>query len=170
LQTLFGFINLRINKIQVTLSKSNLLSEGLYNWKLRLILSAILSIFGLATLISMALGLFISLSVLDKTIVSIAISIVGVPTYLILSNLAKIDEYTIAGFLNQTLKEIDGDTVVLARPVDELDDHEKEIRQKLEDYFKEHPVYQFLPAQPVMQAYILFLISFLGSLAIWYFG
>jgi len=152
------------------LSKSKLLSEGLYNWKLRLILSAILSIFGLAALISMALGLFITLSVLDKTIVSIAIAIVGVPTYLILSNLAKIDEYTIAGFLNQTLEELDDDATVLAKAQEELNEHEKEIRQKLEEYFKEKPLYQFLPTQPVMQAYLVFLFSLLASIAIWYFG
>ncbi len=70
----------------------NLLSEGLKNWKLRLILSALLSIMGLGAMISMILGLFVELSVYDKTIVSIAIFMVGIPTYLIMSGLAKIDE------------------------------------------------------------------------------
>jgi len=59
---------------------------------------------------------------------------------------------------------------VLAKPLDELDDKEKAVREKLEDFFNENPVYQFLPTKPVVQAYLVFLFSLLASIAIWYFS
>lgn len=149
---------------------SEILHEGIYNWKLRLVLSALLCIMGLGVLISMVLGLFLELTVLDKSIVGIAIFMVGTPAYLIVSNLGKVDQYTIAGFLNESLKEIDGDAEVLVKKEDELDEVEKTRRQQLEEFFTEHPLYNFLPDKPVKQAYILFLLSLIGSFTIWYIG
>lgn len=61
---------------------------------------------GLAAMISMVLGLFVELSVYDKSLVAIAIFMVGIPAYLIISGLAKIDELTIAEFLNQQVDEL----------------------------------------------------------------
>lgn len=147
-----------------------MLLEGIYNWKLRLVLSALLCIIGLGVLISMALGIFLELTVLDKSIVGIAIFMVGTPAYLIVSNLGKVDQYTIAGFLNESLKEVDGDAEVLVRKEDELDPEEKTRRKQLEEFFHENPLYNFLPDRPVKQAYFLFLTSLLASFAIWYFG
>ncbi|MBO6584633.1 MAG: hypothetical protein JJ953_00870 [Gracilimonas sp.] len=149
---------------------SQVLLEGIYNWKLRLVLSALLCIIGLGILISMALGIFLELTVLDKSIVGIAIFMVGTPAYLIVSNLGKVDQYTIAGFLNESLKEVDGDAEVLVKKEDELDPEEKTRREQLEEFFRENPLYNFLPDRPVKQAYFLFLISLLASFAIWYFG
>lgn len=149
---------------------SEILLEGIYNWKLRLVLSALLCIMGLGVLISMILGLFLELTVLDKSIVGIAIFMVGTPAYLIASNLGKVDQYTIAGFLNQSLEEIDGDAEVLVKKEDELDEVEKTRRQQLEEFFTEHPLYNFLPDKPVKQAYFLFLLSLIGSFTIWYMG
>jgi hypothetical protein len=149
---------------------SQILMEGIYNWKLRLVLSALLCIMGLGMLISMVLGLFVELTVLDKTIVGVAIFMVGTPAYLIVSKLGKVDQYTIAGFLNESLKEVDGDAEVLVKNESELDPEEKTRREQLEEFFTEHPLYNFLPNQPVIQAYVLLLISIVASLGIWYLG
>ena len=149
---------------------SQILLEGIYNWKLRLVLSALLCIIGLGILISMSLGIFIELTVLDKSIVGIAIFMVGTPAYLIVSNLGKVDQYTIAGFLNERLKEVDGDAEVLVKKEHELDPDEKTRREQLEEFFRENPLYNFLPDRPVKQAYFLFLISLIASFAIWYSG
>lgn len=149
---------------------SQVLLEGIYNWKLRLVLSALLCIIGLGILISMSLGIFLELTVLDKSIVGIAIFMVGTPAYLIVSNLGKVDQYTIAGFLNESLKEVDGDAEVLVKKEEELDPEEKTRREQLEEFFRENPLYNFLPDRPVKQAYFLFLVSLIASFAIWYFG
>lgn len=149
---------------------SEILHEGIYNWKLRLILSALLCIMGLSALISMALGLVVELTVFDKTIVSIAIFMVGTPAYLIVSKLGKVDQYTIAGFLNEKLTEIQGDAEVLVKKEEELDEEELTRRQQLEEFFTNNPLYTFLPDKPVKQAYILFLVSIIGSFGIWYIG
>ncbi|MFP8490065.1 hypothetical protein ACKGJO_13330 [Gracilimonas sp. Q87] len=149
---------------------SEILLEGIQNWKLRLILSALLSIMGLAAFISMMLGEFVQLTVWDKTVVSIAIFMVGMPSYLILSKLGKVDQYTIAGFLNESLEEIQGDAEVLVKKEDDLDETEKTRREQLEQFFTENPLYQYLPDKPVKQAYILFLITLIGSFGIWYLG
>lgn len=149
---------------------SQILMEGIYNWKLRLVLSALLCIMGLGMLISMILGLFVELTVMDKTIVGIAIFMVGTPAYLIVSKLGKVDQYTIAGFLNESLKEVDGDAEVLVKKEEELDPEEKTRREQLEEFFTENPLYNYLPNQPVIQAYVLLTLSLLGSLVIWYLG
>jgi uncharacterized membrane protein YqjE len=149
---------------------SEILLEGIQNWKLRLILSALLSIMGLAAFVSMSLSLFVDLTVWDQTVVSIAIFMVGTPAYLILSNLGKVDQYTIAGFLNESLEEVGGDAEVLVKKEDDLDEHEKTRREQLEEFFTENPLYNYLPDKPVKQAYILFVITLLGSFGIWYLG
>ncbi len=144
-----------------------LLREGLNNWKLRLVLSAILCIMGLAGLVSMILGLFMSLSVYDKSIVAIAIWMVGIPAYLILSGLAKITPQTIAQFINENNDNVEGDIQVLLQNVDELDEESKTQQQKLIKFFNETPLYKFLPDRPVKQAYVLMLISMMMSFGIW---
>lgn len=147
---------------------SEILLEGIQNWKLRLILSALLSIMGLAGFVSMMLGEFVQLTVWDKTVVSIAIFMVGTPAYLIMSNLGKVDQYTIAGFLNERLEEVRGDAEVLVKKEDDLDENEKTRREQLEQFFTENPLYNYLPDKPVKQAYILFVITMIGSFVIWY--
>ncbi|MDZ7808379.1 MAG: hypothetical protein U5K71_14905 [Gracilimonas sp.] len=149
---------------------SEILLEGIQNWKLRLILSALLSIMGLAAFISMSLGEFVELTVWDKSVVSIAIFMVGTPAYLIVSKLGKVDQYTIAGFLNESLEEIQGDAEVLVKKEDDLDENEKTRREQLEQFFTENPLYNYLPDKPVKQAYILFVITLIGSFGIWYLG
>lgn len=149
---------------------SNVLLEGIQNWKLRLVLSALLCIMGLGFLISMALGLVVELTILDKSIVGIAIFIVGTPAYLIASKLGEVDQYTIAGFLNERLREVEGDAEVLVKKQEGLSEMEKLRRAQLEDFFRENPLYNFLPDKPVKQAYLLFVISVVTSLGIWYMG
>jgi hypothetical protein len=146
----------------------NELSEGLKNWKLRLILSALLCIMGLAAMISMILGMFVELSVYDKSLVAVAIFMVGIPAYLIISGLAKIDEFTIARFLNEYVDDFEGDAEILARNTEELSPEELGKREELELFLKDNPVYQLLPDKPVKQAYFLMLISIIVSFGIWY--
>ncbi len=148
----------------------NVLSEGLTNWKLRLILSALLCMMGLATMISMLLGLFLELTVFDKTIVAVAVFMVGVPTYLIISKLASIDEQTIAIFLNEQVDELSANPEVLVKKETELSSEERIMRNQLLAVFSEKPVYQFLPDKPVKQAYFLMLASLIISFLIWFLG
>jgi hypothetical protein len=146
------------------------LTDGIKNWKLRLILSALLCIMGLSAMISMIAGIFIDLTVYDKSIVAIAIFMVGIPTYLILSGLAHIDEKTIANFLEEEVDELKGKSGVLIKDQSDLSDEEQEMRQKLKRLFDETPVYRLLPDKPVKQAYILLLFSMFVSFGIWYFS
>ena len=132
---------------------SKILTEGLNNWKLRLILSALLCIMGLAALISMILGLFINLSIYDKSIVAIAIWMVGIPTYLILSGLAKITPQSIALFINESTDQVQAS---------------KTKQQELISFFQDNPLHKFLPDKPVKQAYLLMLTSMLVSFGIWF--
>lgn len=148
----------------------NELTEGIKNWKLRLILSALLCIMGLAAMISMVMGLIVELSVYDKTLVAVAVFMVGVPAYLIISGLAKIDEHTIAHFLNENVDSIKGDAILLARSVQELSEEEIREREQLKQFLSANPVYQLLPDKPVKQAYFLMLISLIISFGIWYFA
>ncbi len=145
-----------------------ILTKALNNWKLRLILSALLCIMGLAAMISMVLGLFVDLSVYDKSLVAIAIFMVGIPAYLIISGLAKIDELTIAEFLNQQVEELKNRAELLAQSEEILNDQEKEIRSELMQFIDEHPIETLLPDKPVKQAYFLMLASIIISFGIWF--
>lgn len=147
-----------------------ILTKALNNWKLRLILSALLCIMGLAAMISMVLGVFVDLSVYDKSLVAIAIFMVGIPAYLIISGLAKIDELTIAEFLNQQVDELRNRAELLAQNEDILNEQEKEIRSELMQFIDEHPIETLLPDKPVKQAYFLMLASIIISFGIWFAG
>ena len=118
----------------------------------------------------MVLGLIIDLSVYEKSIVSIAIFMLGIPAYLIVSNLSNINEMTIANFLNANLDAVDGQAEVLATPDEELSEEQLKKQAELIEFFTEKPLYQFLPDKPVKQAYFLFLITSIASFGIWYFG
>ncbi len=147
-----------------------LLTKGITNWKLRLILSALLCIMGLAALISMVLGLFVSLSVYDRSIVAIAIWMVGVPTYLMLSGLANITPELIAKFINENVEDVKLDVNLLLQDRDSLTESEQQRQKVLIQKFTATPLYRFLPDKPVKQAYILMVISMIGSFGIWFIG
>ncbi len=148
--------------------ENNILTDGLNNWKLRLILSALLCIFGLGAFVSMLIGEFVYLTVYEKSLVSIAIFVVGVPAYLIASNVGKIDERTIAGFLNATMERVDGKVEVLLKSESELSESEKQLREELLAFFQEEPVHNHLPLKPIKQAYFIFLFCSVASFGIWY--
>ena len=145
-----------------------ILTKALNNWKLRLILSALLCIMGLGAMISMILGIFIELSVYDRSLVAIAIFMVGIPAYLIISGLAKIDEKTIAAFLNQQVEAFNNKAEILAVKEEVLTEKELQIKEELIQYIETHPIETLLPDKPVKQAYVLMLISFIVSFGIWY--
>lgn len=119
-------------------------------------------------MISMILGLFVDLSVYDKSLVAIAIFMVGIPAYLIISGLAKIDEHTIATFLNQRVEAFNNKADILAEDKNILTDKELELRNELLDFIVDHPIETLLPDRPVKQAYFLMLISLVVSFGIWY--
>lgn len=146
-----------------------LIIEGLKNWKLRLVLSALLCIMGLSVLISMAIGEFVELSVYDKSIVAVAIWVVGIPAYLILSDLKKVGPEIIVEFLNQRVSEIDGNARILLEDTAQLDDQTRTKQEAVISYFKENPLHNFLPDKPVKQAYFLMVLSMICSFSIWLF-
>ncbi len=125
---------------------------------------------GLAAMVSMLLGLFVDLTVYDKSLVAIAIFMVGIPAYLIISGLAKIDELTIAEFLNQQVDELRNRAELLAQSDEILNEQEKEIRSELLQFIDEHPIETLLPDKPVKQAYFLMLASIIISFGIWFAG
>ncbi len=145
-----------------------ILKEGLDNWKLRLILSAVLCIMGLAALVSMTIGLFINLSVYDKSIVAIAIWMVGIPIYLIISGVAKITPQSVAKFINESNQEIQEDLQILLADESELNDYTRTQQKKLIQLFNEQPVHTFLPDKPVKQAYFLMVFSMISCFGIWF--
>jgi len=147
---------------------SKILIAGLNNWKLRIILSAILCIMGLAGLVSMTIGVFIELSIYDKSIVAIAIWMVGIPAYLILSGLSKVTPQSIAVFINESNNQIPDDLQILLKPENELDERSRAKQSELISLFRQTPLYKFLPDKPVKQAYFLMLISMIGSFGIWF--
>lgn len=146
-----------------------LIIEGLKNWKLRLVLSALLCIMGLSVLISVAIGAFVELSVYDKSIVAVAIWVVGIPAYLILSDLKKVGPEIIVEFLNQRVSEIDGNARILLEDTAQLDDQTRTKQEAVISYFKENPLHNFLPDKPVKQAYFLMVLSMISSFSIWLF-
>lgn len=146
------------------------LKEGINNWKLRLILSALLCIMGLAVLISMVMGLFVDLTIFDKTLVAGAVILAGIPAYLVLSGLGTIDENTIILFLNEAVDEIDQNAELLTLDPTELSEQQNKERTSLIEFLDDHPIHQLLPDTPVKQAYVLMVISWISSLGIWYFG
>ncbi len=119
-------------------------------------------------MISMVLGLFVDLSVYDKSLVAIAIFMVGIPAYLIISGLGKIDEHSIAVFLNQRVEAFNNSADILAEDEKILTEKELEVRNQLLKYIEEHPIETLLPARPVKQAYVLMLISLIISFGIWF--
>jgi hypothetical protein len=123
---------------------------------------------GLAGLVSMSLGFFVDLNTYDKSIVAIAIWMVGVPTYLIISGLAKVTPQSIAQFINENNSQVHEDLQILLRENSELDEQTRDKKNELIKLFQETPLYKFLPDKPIRQAYILMLISMLGSFAIWF--
>lgn len=147
---------------------SSLLTKGINNWKLRLILSALLCIMGLAALVSMVLSIFIELSVYDRSIVAIAIWMVGIPAYLIISGLARITPETIVQFINQNVEDVELNVELLLAKKEDLNS-DNQLKQKiLIQKFTATPLHRYLPDKPVKQAYFLMLISMIGSFGIWY--
>lgn len=136
-----------------------IMHELVLNWKLRLIASALFSMLGMAFLIGTVSGFFVELSTLDKSIVGIAVFVVMIPIYLIIADLPKIDEFTIASMLNETVPEFDQQAELVLNPEDELNEEEKEKRKELETVLKEEKLYRFLPNRPIKQAIVIMLVS-----------
>lgn len=129
------------------------------NWKLRLVASALFSMLGLAFLTGTVSGFFVELSTLDKSIVGIAVFVVMIPVYLIIADLPKIDEFTIASMLNESVPEFEQQAELVLNPVEELSDEEVQKRKELEEVLKDKKLYRFLPNRPIKQAIAVMVIS-----------
>jgi len=129
------------------------------NWKLRLVASALFSMLGLAFLIGTVSGFFVDLSTFDKSIVGVAVFVVMIPIYLIIADLPKIDEFTIASMLNEAVPEFDQQAELVLNPVDELSEDEIAKRKELEEVLKEEKLYRFLPNRPIKQAILIMVVS-----------
>lgn len=138
-----------------------MLYELVLNWKLRLVVSALFSMLGLSFLISFLSGFFADLSLLDQTIVGVAIFIVMIPIYLIIADLPKINEHTIADMLNERVPDFDHQAELVLKPVDELDDQQLQKRKQVASIYKQEKLYRHLPNRPITQALVLMLICFM---------
>lgn len=129
------------------------------NWKLRLVLSALLSIMSLALVIGTASGVFIpDFDVLDQTIVAVAVCVIVIPVYLIIADLPEIDEHTIANLLNSSVPELKDQAQLVLAPAEELEpDQQSEINRVIE-FFDDQKLYRYLPMRPITQS-IVILIS-----------
>lgn len=136
-----------------------IMHELVLNWKLRLVASALFSMLGLAFLIGTVSGFFVELSTFDKSIVGVAVFVVMIPVYLIVADLPKIDEFTIASMLNEAVPEFDKQAELVLNPVEELSEEEIEKRRELEEVLKEEKLYRFLPNRPIKQAIIIMVVS-----------
>lgn len=136
-----------------------IMHELVLNWKLRLVASALFSMLGLAFLIGTVSGFFVELSTFDKSIVGVAVFVVMIPVYLIIADLPKIDEFTIASMLNESVPEFDQQAELVLNPVDELNEDEVAKRKELEEVLKEEKLYRFLPNRPIKQAVVIMLVS-----------
>ncbi|MDX1672214.1 MAG: hypothetical protein R3211_07715 [Balneolaceae bacterium] len=133
------------------------LQELVLNWKLRLIVSAMFSLLGLALVISVASGYFVEgFDVLDQTIVGMAVFLVVIPIYLIAADLPKIDKKTILNLLSENVPELsdkDMDTVLV--PTSELDGKKLNEREEIEAFLDKDKLYRYLPTRPIKQAVVL---------------
>lgn len=138
-----------------------LLYELVLNWKLRLVVSALFSMLGLSFLVSFMSGFFADLSLLDQTIVGVAVFIVMIPVYLIIADLPDIDEHTIATMLNERVPDFDHQADLILKPVDELDEKQLQKREQIASIYKQEKLYRHLPNRPITQAVILMLVCFM---------
>lgn len=136
-----------------------IMHELVLNWKLRLVASALFSMLGLAFLTGTVSGFFVDLTTLDKSIVGVAVFVVMIPIYLIIADLPKINEFTIASMLNEAVPEFDRQAELVLNPVEELSEEELEKRKELEEVLKEKKLYRFLPNRPIKQAIAVMIIS-----------
>lgn len=135
-----------------------ILHELVLNWKLRLVVSALFSMLGLAFLVAVLSGYFAELKLLDQTIVGVAVFIVMIPIYLVIADLPKIDEQTIAEMLNEYVPEFEQKADIILKAESELSTEELQHKDKVEKIYRDRSLYRYLPNRPIKQAAILMII------------
>lgn len=145
-----------------------ILHELVLNWKLRLVVSALFSMMGLAFLVALLSGNFADLNLFDQTIVGVAVFIVMIPIYLIIADLPKIDEQTIAEMLNEHVPEFQKKADIVLKTEAELNENEAELKDQIEELYKNKSLHKYLPNRPIKQAAIL-LIFCLSLATVSYF-
>lgn len=146
-----------------------IMHELVLNWKLRLVASSLLCMMGLTLLVSTVSGLLFDFTVLDQTIEAVSIFVIMIPIYLIIADLPKINEYTIASMLNESVPELSQNSELVLKPQAELTEEERQLRQQIEPVFKEKKLYKFLPLRPLKQALILLAFCILTTGVIYFF-
>ena len=151
--------------------EEQIFKELILNWKLRLVASAMVSIFGLAFLVATVSGLVVEMSVLDKSIVGVAVFVVMIPVYLIIADLPKIDKSTITRLLDENVPEMEQRAELLLKDEEELDEQDEELRYKIESFLSDEKSYKYLPSRPIKQAVAILTTSlFISTVALFYFG
>ncbi len=135
-----------------------ILHELVLNWKLRLVTSALLTMLGMAFLISTASSYFVDLTILDRTIVGVAVFVVMIPVYLIIADLPKFNEQTMASMLNDLVPEFNEQAHLVLQPEEELSEEELAKRKEVESLLKQEKLYRVLPNKPLKQGFLLMLI------------
>lgn len=149
---------------------SHRMHELVLNWKLRLVVSALFSMLGFAILIGTLSGYFMQdFETLDQTIVGVAVFVIVIPIYLIIADLPKIDEHTIAEMLNERLPNLEHDAKLVLRDEQELSSDEIARRQEVENFFSDEKLYRFLPLQPIQQAVLIMITCLLLTAGIYFY-
>lgn len=149
-------VNLICKKMMIRMGEfDKIMHELVLNWKLRLVASALLTMFGLSFLISTLGGFIMDLSVMDQTIVGVAVFLLMIPIYLIIADLPKIDEYTIASMLNESIPKLNRQAELILKDPGELSEQEKKNREEIKPVLKEEKLYRYLPNRPIVQAIVL---------------
>ena len=146
------------------------MKELVLNWKLRLVVSALFSILGFAVLIGTVSGYVVEdFEILDQTIVGVAIFVIVIPVYLIIADLPKIDEQTVANILNNNIPSLENDARLILKPNDELNEEEIKRKKEVEEFFKDEKLYRFLPIQPIQQAAVIMFTCLLLTAGIYFY-
>ncbi|MFH5831495.1 hypothetical protein ACG2F4_12700 [Halalkalibaculum sp. DA3122] len=144
--------------------------ELVLNWKLRLVVSALFSMLGLAILVGTLSGYFMqNFEVLDQTIVGVAVFVIVIPIYLIVADLPKIDEHTIADLLNKQIPDLEYDTKLLLMDEEQMSEEEVARKKKVVKKFADEKLYRFLPTQPILQALLVMLACLLLTAGIHFY-
>ena len=132
------------------------LRELVLNWKLRLVVSALFSMLGLAILLGTLSGYFMeNFNTLDQTIVGVAVFVIVIPIYLIIADLPKINEQTIAEILNNCIPNLQHDATLILAEEEELTEEERAKREHVEQVFEDERLYRYLPNRPIQQAALI---------------
>lgn len=144
--------------------------ELVLNWKLRLVVSALFSILGLAILISTISGYIMeNFAILDQSIVGVSVFVIVIPVYLIIADLPKIDRSDLAEILNDTVPELENGAELALMPESERTSTEQEKLERIRPILEDEKLYRHLPNYPITQAAILMGICLILTALVYFY-